>query len=114
MFSPSIQPMEDDMAYKKMDDSLGFAHLALESSRKNNRSIKNMRKLEKAIDWSRIDSILMSHFIQSVPQIKALMLTLFLLHSVLLLFAPFFVPSEGVSIISMDYLSLFKSHVHWR
>lgn len=50
------------MAFKKMDDSFGFAHLALESSRKNNRSIKNMRKLEKAIDWSRIESILMSHY----------------------------------------------------
>ena len=45
-----------------MDDSLGFADLALESSRKNNRSIKNMKKLEKAIDWSRIESILMNHY----------------------------------------------------
>ena len=48
------------MAFKKMDDSLGFADLALKSSRKNNRSIKNMKKLEKAIDWSRIESILQS------------------------------------------------------
>ena len=50
------------MAFKKMDTSLGFADLALESSRKKNRSINNMKKLEKAIDWSRIESILMNHY----------------------------------------------------
>ena len=61
-FPYQFNPMEDDMAFKKMDNTLGFAHLALENSRKNNRSIKNMRKLEKAIDWSRIESILMCHY----------------------------------------------------
>jgi IS5 family transposase len=50
------------MAFKKMHNSIGFADLALESSRKNNRSLKNMKKLDKSIDWSRIDTILKSHY----------------------------------------------------
>jgi IS5 family transposase len=50
------------MAFKKMHNSIGFADLVLESSRKNNRSLKNMKKLEKSIDWSRIDTILKSHY----------------------------------------------------
>ena len=54
--------LEDSMAFKKMDNSLGFADLVLESSRKHNRSLKNMKKLEESIDWSRIDIILKSHY----------------------------------------------------
>lgn len=50
------------MGFKKMDNSIGFADLVLERSRKNNRSLKNMKKLEKSIDWSRIDTILKSHY----------------------------------------------------
>jgi IS5 family transposase len=50
------------MAFKKMDNSIGFADLVLERSRKNNRSLKNMKKLDKSIDWSRIDAILKSHY----------------------------------------------------
>ena len=50
------------MAFKKMDNSIGFADLVLERSRKNNRSLKNMKKLDKSIDWSRIDTILKSHY----------------------------------------------------
>ena len=50
------------MGYKKMDRSLGFADLALASSMKHNRSIKSMEKLDKAIDWSRVEEILMSHY----------------------------------------------------
>ena len=50
------------MGYKKMDQSLGFADLALKSSLKHNRSLKTMEKLNKAINWSRIESILMNHY----------------------------------------------------
>jgi transposase, IS5 family len=50
------------MAFKKMHNNIGFADLVLESSRKNNRSLKNMKKLDKSIDWSRIDTILKSHY----------------------------------------------------
>jgi hypothetical protein len=45
-----------------MDNSLGFADLALASSLKHNRSLKLMEKLDKAIDWSRVESILLSHY----------------------------------------------------
>ena len=51
------------MGFKKMDNSIGFADLVLESSKKNNRSLKNMKKLEKSIDWKNIESILMSHYV---------------------------------------------------
>jgi len=50
------------MGYKKMKNNLGFADLALASSMKHNRSLKNMEKLDKAIDWSRVDEILMNHY----------------------------------------------------
>jgi IS5 family transposase len=50
------------MGYKKMDNSLGFADLALASSLKHNRSLKLMKKLDKAIDWSRVESILLTHY----------------------------------------------------
>lgn len=38
------------MAFKKMDNNLGFADLVLESSRKHNRSLKNSKKLGDSID----------------------------------------------------------------
>ena len=50
------------MGYKKMDQSLGFADFALASSLKHNRSLKNMKKLNKAINWSRVEEILMNHY----------------------------------------------------
>ena len=52
----------DSMAFKKMDQNLGFADLALKSSLKHNRSLKTMERLDKAIDWSRIQEILHSHY----------------------------------------------------
>ena len=45
-----------------MKQDLGFADFALASSMKHNRSLKNMEKLDKAIDWSRVDAILMNHY----------------------------------------------------
>jgi len=50
------------MGYKKMDQNFGFADLALESSLKHNRSLKTMEKLDKAINWSRVEEILMNHY----------------------------------------------------
>ena len=50
------------MGFKKMGHSLGFADLALASSLKHNRSLKLMKKLDKAIDWSRVEDILLSHY----------------------------------------------------
>jgi IS5 family transposase len=51
------------MGYKKIDKSLDFADLALASTLKHNRSLKLMEKIDKAIDWSRVESILMGHYV---------------------------------------------------
>ncbi len=51
------------MGYKKMNRNLGFAELALASSLKHNRSLKTMEKMDKAINWSSVNSILMSHYV---------------------------------------------------
>ncbi len=45
-----------------MDKTLSFADLALQSSLKHNRSLKNMEKLGQSIDWNRINTILLSHY----------------------------------------------------
>ena len=37
------------MDFKKMDNSLGFADLALASSLKHNRSLKNMERIDKVV-----------------------------------------------------------------
>ncbi|MFC1877172.1 transposase [Thermodesulfobacteriota bacterium] len=50
------------MGFKKMDSSLGFADFAPASSLEHNRSLNLMVKLDKSIDWSRIESILMGHY----------------------------------------------------
>jgi len=50
------------MGFKKLDNSLGFADLALASSLKKNRSLKLMENLNEAIDWSKVESILLSHY----------------------------------------------------
>jgi IS5 family transposase len=51
------------MGFKKMDNSLGFADLALASSLEHNRSLKLMEKIDKAIDWLRVENILYNHYI---------------------------------------------------
>ena len=48
------------MGYKKMKQDLGFADFALALSMKHKRSLKNMEKLDDAIDWSPVESILMN------------------------------------------------------
>jgi len=50
------------MGYKKMKKNLGFADFALANSLKHNRSLKLMDKLNTALDWDRIQSVLMSHY----------------------------------------------------
>ena len=54
--------MEDNMGYKKIDKSLDFADLALATSLKHNRSLVIMENIDKAINWSRVESILLSHY----------------------------------------------------
>jgi IS5 family transposase len=50
------------MAFKKMDNRLSFADLALANSLKNNRSLELMLKLDNAINWSRVEDILLNHY----------------------------------------------------
>ena len=54
--------MEGNMGFKKMDKSLNFADLVLANSLKNNRSLVIMENVDKAINWSRVESILLSHY----------------------------------------------------
>ena len=51
------------MGYKKMNQNIGFAELALASSLEHNRSLKTMEKMDNAINWTRVNSILMSHYV---------------------------------------------------
>ena len=51
------------MGYKKIDQSLNFADFALASSLKHNRSLKLMEKIDNAINWPRVESILTSHYV---------------------------------------------------
>jgi hypothetical protein len=50
------------MGYKKMDYTLSFADFALDSSLKHNRSLELMEKISQAINWSRVENILMTHY----------------------------------------------------
>ena len=59
------------MGYKKMDQNLGFAELALASSLKHNRSLRTMEKMDKAINWSRVNSVLMSHYVVGASSERA-------------------------------------------
>jgi hypothetical protein len=51
------------MALKKMNKEFRSAYVVLESSKKHNRSIKNMEKLNKSIDWNRDGMEKNEHFI---------------------------------------------------
>jgi len=50
------------MGFKKMKNEFSFAEIVLESSKKNNRSIKKMQTLNNAIDWKRVEDILLNHY----------------------------------------------------
>jgi len=51
------------MGFKKTTRSLDFADLALANCLEQNRSIKLMEQLSSTINWSRVESILLSHYI---------------------------------------------------
>ena len=54
--------MEDNMGFKKMDKSLNFADFVLANSLKHNRSVVIMENIDKSINWSRVESILLNHY----------------------------------------------------
>jgi IS5 family transposase len=51
-----------NMGFKKTTRSLDFADLALANCLEQNRSIKLMDQLSSTINWSRVESILLSHY----------------------------------------------------
>ena len=56
------------MGFKKMSRSLDFADFALSSSLEANRSIKLMEKIDAAINWSRVETVLMQHYTVGTSQ----------------------------------------------
>jgi len=54
--------LEEGMGFKKIKKEFSFADVVLESSKKNNRSIKKMQHLNKSINWNRVEDILMNHY----------------------------------------------------
>ena len=50
------------MGFKKIESKIGFAELALSSSMAKNRSLKTLEQMNKVIDWSRIENLLMKYY----------------------------------------------------
>src|SRR4030042_2316287 len=50
------------MGFKKMNESFTFADLTITDSLEHNRSLKTLEKIDKALTWAGIESVLMSHY----------------------------------------------------
>ena len=50
------------MGYKKLGDALSFADLAVRKSLEHNRSLKMMKRIEKAVNWQNIEALLLEHY----------------------------------------------------
>ncbi len=50
------------MGYKKIESKIGFAELAFSSSMAKNRSLKTLEQMNKVIDWTKIENILMKYY----------------------------------------------------
>ena len=50
------------MGFKKMKTNLTFTDLSLFSSIEKNRAIKRMEQINKIVDWSRIDTLVMKNY----------------------------------------------------
>lgn len=50
------------MGYKKTERNMTFAEVDLKCSMEHNRSLKMMERINEAIDWSKIEPILMKHY----------------------------------------------------
>jgi hypothetical protein len=55
--------METSMGFKKTTSSLDSSDFALTNCQEQNRSINLMEQLSAIISWSRVDSLLPSHYI---------------------------------------------------
>ena len=52
-FLHKIPLREENMGFKKIDQKIGFAELALSSSMEKNRSLKTLERMNKVIDWTK-------------------------------------------------------------
>lgn len=50
------------MGYKKVDKTINFAELSLLSSIENNRSVKMMERISKAVNWENIEALLKEYY----------------------------------------------------
>ena len=50
------------MGFKKIDRKIGFAELALSSSMEKNRSLETLQQMNKVIDWTKIEKIMMKYY----------------------------------------------------
>jgi hypothetical protein len=50
------------MGFKNMKTNFTFADLALSNSLEHNRAIERMQQINAAVDWSRIDPILIRNY----------------------------------------------------
>jgi transposase, IS5 family len=50
------------MSFKKIDTNLSFVDLALSNSLEHNRAIERMKQINAAVDWARIDPILIRNY----------------------------------------------------
>jgi len=50
------------MSYKKWNQNISFADIALSSSIEKNRSLKTMERINRVIDWNRVEERLMDYY----------------------------------------------------
>jgi len=50
------------MGFKNIESKIGFAELAFSSSMEKNRSLQTLEQMNKVIDWSKVENILMKHY----------------------------------------------------
>ena len=50
------------MGYKQIDQNMTFAEVSLLKSMEHNRSLKRLEKINRVINWSKVEEILMSHY----------------------------------------------------
>ncbi len=82
------------MGFKKTTRNLDFADLALVNCLEHNRSIKLMEQLSASINWSRVESILLSHYTVGTSEEGARAYPPLMLFKCLLLQKWFRIPSD--------------------
>ena len=50
------------MGYKRIDENLSFADLAISKSLEHNRTLKMLEKISKVVKWENIEALLLEHY----------------------------------------------------